>query len=79
MLKIFICDDEEIHRNRITNIIKNYVMMMDYDVEFQLAADNPYDILSYVSTNKTEGIYFFRYRFKFRYQWCGTRKADSTV
>ncbi|MBE6173539.1 MAG: response regulator transcription factor [Enterococcus faecium] len=58
MLKIFICDDEEIHRNRITNIIKNYVMMMDYDVEFQLAADNPYDILSYVSTNKTEGIYF---------------------
>ncbi|WP_258080107.1 response regulator [Enterococcus mundtii] len=58
MLKIFICDDEEIHRNRITNIIKNYVMMMDYDVEFQLAADNPYDILSYVSANKTEGIYF---------------------
>lgn len=58
MLKIFICDDEEIHRNRITNIIKNYVMMMDYDIEFQLAADNPYDILSYVSTNKTEGIYF---------------------
>lgn len=58
MLKIFICDDEEIHRNRITNIIKNYVMMMDYDVQFQLAADDPYDILSYISTNKTEGIYF---------------------
>lgn len=38
MLKIFICDDEEIHRNRITNIIKNYVMMMDYDVEFQLVS-----------------------------------------
>ncbi|MBO0462852.1 MULTISPECIES: LytR/AlgR family response regulator transcription factor [Enterococcus] len=58
MLKIFICDDQEIHRNRIASIVKNYVMMMDYDVEFQLATENPYDILSYLSKNKTEGIYF---------------------
>ena len=58
MLKIFICDDQEIHRNRIAGIVKNYVMMMDYDVEFQLATENPYDILSYLSKNKTEGIYF---------------------
>ena len=58
MLKVFVCDDEAVHRNRITKIIKNYLLMMDYDIEFQFATENPQDILAYISVNKTEGVYF---------------------
>ncbi|EOH90778.1 DNA-binding response regulator [Enterococcus villorum] len=58
MLKIFVCDDEFVYRNRITNMVKNYLLMKDYDIRFQLATDDPLAILSYISENKTEGIYF---------------------
>ena len=59
-------------------------MMMDYDVEFQLAADNPYDIfILRINPTKQRGS-IFRYRFKFRYQ-CGVelgkqiRQYDPTA
>ncbi|MGX7172622.1 LytR/AlgR family response regulator transcription factor [Enterococcus ratti] len=58
MLKIFVCDDEIVHQNKITRIIKNYLLMKDYDIHFQLATQDPKAILSYISKNKTEGIYF---------------------
>lgn len=58
MLKIFVCDDEFVYRNRITNMVKNYLLMKDYDIRFQLATEDPLAILSYISENKTEGIYF---------------------
>lgn len=58
MLKIFVCDDEVAHRNKISRIIKNYLLMKDYDLQFQLATEDPFAILSYISENKTEGVYF---------------------
>ncbi|MBF8808072.1 MAG: response regulator transcription factor [Enterococcus lacertideformus] len=62
MLKIFVCDDELVYRNNLTKIIKNYLLnyllMKEYDVRFQFSTEDPMTILSYISENKTEGIYF---------------------
>lgn len=58
MLKIFVCDDEIAHRNKLTRMITNYLLMKDYDVQFQFATDDPMMILSFISKHKTEGIYF---------------------
>lgn len=58
MLKIFVCDDEIAHCSKITRIIKNYLLMKDYDIQFQFSTQDPLAILSYISKNKTEGIYF---------------------
>ena len=56
MLKIFVCDDEIAHRNKLTRMITNYLLMKDYDVQFQFATDDPMMILSFISKHKTEGI-----------------------
>lgn len=49
MLKIFVCDDEIAHRNKLTRMITNYLLMKDYDVQFQFATDDPMMILSFIS------------------------------
>lgn len=58
MLKIFVCDDETVHRNRITKIVKNYLMMMDYDIEFAMETPDPNDVLTFIRKERTEGLYF---------------------
>lgn len=59
MIPIFICEDDPIQRQRLTTIISQNIMIEDYDMEIKLSTNNPYDILDYLSANKTpRGIYF---------------------
>lgn len=59
MLSIFVCEDNEVQRNEITNYIKNYIDMQDYDCKFELASESPNDILDFLQNHtKTNGMYF---------------------
>lgn len=59
MLKIFICEDNAVQRASIENLIKNYVMMEDLDVEIALSTDNPQAVIDYLHHTPTSmGLYF---------------------
>ncbi|KEI50837.1 histidine kinase [Enterococcus faecium UC8668] len=58
MLKIFVCEDDGAFRLKLAKMIQNYLMMQDYDIKFQMDTSDPEVLLSYIRSNKTEGIYF---------------------
>lgn len=58
MLKIFICEDNEIQRKKFENIINNIILIENYDIELQLSSTDPYEILKYIESNTTSGLYF---------------------
>ncbi|PFN36595.1 LytR/AlgR family response regulator transcription factor [Bacillus thuringiensis] len=58
MLKIFVCEDDERQLNDIVDIIKKYIYMQDYDIEFEMATSNPDEILNHIQNNQTTGLYF---------------------
>lgn len=59
MLKIFVCEDEDIQRQRLTKIIENFIIIENYDMEIGLSSTKPEDIIDYVSENRDTGLYFF--------------------
>lgn len=58
MLKIFICEDNEVQRKKFENIINNIILIENYDIELQLSSADPYEILNYIESNNTSGLYF---------------------
>lgn len=58
MLKVFICEDNNLQRNKFTNIIEKIIYTNDYTIKIEKSTSNPYEILDYLKTNKTCGIYF---------------------
>ncbi|MCL2399852.1 MAG: LytTR family DNA-binding domain-containing protein [Defluviitaleaceae bacterium] len=59
MLKIFICEDDESQLEAITKVIKNVIMIEEYNMEIVLSTVNPYDVLEYLEQgNNTAGAYF---------------------
>ncbi|MGX7015007.1 LytR/AlgR family response regulator transcription factor [Vagococcus silagei] len=59
MLKIFICEDDLGQLKHLEKIIKNYIMIEDYFMEFTLASTNPYEIISYLDSHENiRGVYF---------------------
>lgn len=48
MLKIYVCEDDLNQREKITKIIKNYLLMQDLDVEFEWAGEDPEKLLDYL-------------------------------
>lgn len=59
MLSIFICEDNDIQRYKVETIIKNYIMIEDFDMELTLSTNNPYDIINYLDDNPSvKGVYF---------------------
>lgn len=59
MLSIFICEDSDIQRKALEDIIKKTIMIEDYDMAIVVSTDNPQDILDYLDEqNDVRGIYF---------------------
>lgn len=58
MLKIFICEDEDIQRNIFAKIIEDFIVIENFDMEIALSSPNPEDIINYLSKNDTVGLYF---------------------
>ena len=58
MLKIYICEDIEVQRNKIQRVIENIVLMEDLDMELCCVSEDPYRILEKVKETEEVGIYF---------------------
>ena len=58
MLKIYVCEDIEVQRDKIQEVIENIVLMEDLDMELSCVSENPYRILEKVKETKEVGIYF---------------------
>lgn len=58
MLKIYVCEDIEVQRNKIKKTIENIVLMEDLDMEIGCVSNNPHTILEKVKETEDVGIYF---------------------
>ncbi|MCI9075559.1 MAG: response regulator transcription factor [Dorea sp.] len=58
MLKIYICEDIEVQRDKIQQVVENIVLMEDLDMELSCVSDDPHRILEKVKAAEEVGIYF---------------------
>lgn len=58
MLKIYICEDIEVQRDKIQQVVENIVLMEDLDMELGCVSEDPYEILEKVKETENVGIYF---------------------
>ncbi|MCI9323502.1 MAG: response regulator transcription factor [Lachnospiraceae bacterium] len=58
MLDIFVCEDNEVQRRTIVQIIQNTVLIEELDMQLVLDAGDPYILLERVKTSQNTGIYF---------------------
>ena len=58
MLKIYVCEDIEVQRNKIKKTIENIVLMEDLDMEIGCVSNNPHTIIEKVKETEDVGIYF---------------------
>ena len=59
MLKIFICEDDKTQLENIAKVIKNVIMMEEYNMEIVVSTGNPYEVLEHLEQgNNTAGAYF---------------------
>lgn len=59
MLSIFICEDDEAQRSKVETMIKNYIMIDNFDMELKLSTNNPYEIINFLDNHAdVRGVYF---------------------
>ncbi len=58
MLKIYICEDIEVQRDKMQQVIENIVLMEDLDMELSCVSEDPHRILEKVKETEDVGIYF---------------------
>ena len=58
MLKIYICEDIEVQRDKIQQVVENIVLMEELDMELYCVSEDPYKILEKVKETEEVGIYF---------------------
>lgn len=58
MLKVYICEDIDVQRQRMKTIIENVIIMEEVDFEIACVSSNPYDILDAAKATEDVGIYF---------------------
>ena len=58
MMEIFICEDEQSQRERLTEFVKNYLSFEQLDMVIKMSVGDPQQILAYIKNNKqTNGFY----------------------
>lgn len=58
MLKVFVCEDTSEQREKITKIIKDIIMIEDFDMEVALSTSDPHEVIKHISENDGTGLYF---------------------
>lgn len=58
MLKVYICEDIKVQREKIAKVVENVILMEDLDMEIGAVTDNPMEILEHVKNSEHVGIYF---------------------
>ncbi len=57
MLRVMICEDNEVHRVKLKQIVENTILREKLDLDIILATENPEEIISYIKENRSTGIY----------------------
>lgn len=58
MLKIYVCEDIEVQRDKLQQVIENTVLMENLDMELSCVSEDPHRILEKVKETEDVGIYF---------------------
>lgn len=58
MLKIFVCEDNDQQRKRITEIVENIIIIENLDMELALSTEKPEAVLDFIKGNDVSGMYF---------------------
>lgn len=58
MLEIFICEDDEEQRKRLTKYVTDYIMIENLDMKVVVSTAHSNDIIEYLQQNNTTGLYF---------------------
>lgn len=58
MLKVFVCEDDELQKNSIENFIRNTIIAENMDMEIVLSTGNPHDVIGYLKNKLISGLYF---------------------
>lgn len=58
MLKVIICEDNTVHRDKLKNIIENTILREKLDLNVAVSTGDPEEVLNYVNENNITGIYF---------------------
>ncbi|KQY93536.1 two-component system response regulator [Paenibacillus sp. Root52] len=58
MLEIFICEDDEEQRKRLTQYVSDYIMIENLDMKVVISTAHSKDIINYLQQNDTTGLYF---------------------
>ncbi len=58
MLNIFVCEDNDIQRQAIVQIIQNTVLIEELDMQLVMETGNPYELLDEIRNCQNTGVYF---------------------
>lgn len=58
MLNIFVCEDNDIQRQAIVQIIQNTVLIEELDMHLVMETGNPYVLLDEIRSSQNTGVYF---------------------
>ncbi|WP_286906803.1 LytR/AlgR family response regulator transcription factor [Clostridium sp. UBA1652] len=58
MIRVFICEDNEIQRKRYKKVVENTIDIENLDMQLVIDTEKPEEIIEYVKTNKGIGLYF---------------------
>lgn len=59
MLRIIVCEDSEIQREKINNFIENTIIRENMDMELSLSTDNPKKVIELIELSSNfNGVYF---------------------
>ncbi|GAA0086071.1 LytTR family DNA-binding domain-containing protein [Clostridium sp. CTA-7] len=57
MLKIYICEENKEHRDKLKEMVNNIILIEDYDMKLEMETDNPSELIDSIKDNKESGIY----------------------
>lgn len=58
MLKVFICEDNNLQRDKIKSTVENTIIIENLDMKVALSTGKTQDIIDYLENNKGSGLYF---------------------
>lgn len=58
MIPIYICDDNLAFLRSFAEMVKNHILLENYDMCLQFYTDDPYELLLRIKQEQTTGIYF---------------------
>ncbi|WP_251859886.1 LytTR family DNA-binding domain-containing protein [Clostridium sp. Marseille-Q2269] len=57
MLEVMICEDNEVQRGKLKQLVENTILREKLDLNIAISTGEPNDIISYIKENNSTGIY----------------------